>query len=56
MTDPLGTGTFADALGDMLSLVSTSYVPGYVTAIVAATAIGVGIAWLSRGLRRFKRA
>ncbi len=55
MTDPLGAGTFTGALQDLQSLVTTSYVPGYVTAIVAATAIGVGLAWLSRGLRRFKR-
>lgn len=55
MTDPLGTTTFNDAIGDLRDLVTTSYVPGYVTALVTATAIGVGIAWLGRGLARFKR-
>lgn len=55
MTDPLGVGIFDGALTDMQGLVTTSYVPGLVTAIVAAVAIGVGLSWLSRGLRRFKR-
>jgi hypothetical protein len=56
MTDPLGATTFNDAIGDLRDLVTTSYVPGFVTAIVTATAIGVGLAWLSKGLRRFKRS
>lgn len=55
MSDPLGAGTFTDAVSDLQGLVTTSYVPGYVTALVAAVAIGVGLAWLGRGLARFKR-
>jgi len=55
MTDPLGLTTFTDAITDLSGLVTTTYVPGLVTAIVTATAIGVGLSWLSRGLRRFKR-
>lgn len=55
LTDPLGSGVYTGALDDVESLVTTSYVPGLVAAVIAAVAIGIGITWLRRGIRSFKR-
>lgn len=55
MTDPLGSGVMSGAVDDVQALTTTSYLPVYVGALIAATAIGIGLAWLSRGLRRFKK-
>lgn len=54
MTDPLGSGTFTEAIGDISGLVTTSYVPGYVTAIVGAAALGIAFAWIGRAIGRFR--
>lgn len=55
MTDPLGSGVLSGAVDDVQSLTTTSYLPVYVGALVAATAIGVGLAWLRRGMNRFRK-
>jgi len=55
MTDPLGSGVYSGALTDVQTLVTTSYVPGLITAILAAVAIGIGLTWLRRGVCTFKR-
>lgn len=55
MTDPLGSGVLADAIDDVKGLVGGTYVPLYITAILGASAIGIAIAWFSRGINRFRR-
>lgn len=55
MTDPLGSGVYDGAISDVSTLVTGSYVPGIVLAIVTAVGIGIGFAWLRRGIRSFKR-
>lgn len=52
MTDPLGSGTLSDAVSDLQGLVTGTYVPVYITAMLAAIAIGVGLRWLNRGAKR----
>jgi len=51
LADPLGAGTIAGALTDLQGLITTTYVPLLVGAVVFGTAIGIGIRWLRRGLR-----
>lgn len=52
MTDPLGSGTMSDAVSDVQTLVTGTYLPIYIGAALSAIAIGVGLRWLFRGVRR----
>lgn len=52
MTDPLGSGVLQGAVDDMQGLVTTTYLPIYIGAMLAAIAIGVGLRWLNRGAKR----
>lgn len=54
MTDPLGGTVFTDALSDGRSLVTTSYVPGYVTMILFAAGLGIAFTWLARGINKLR--
>lgn len=54
MTDPLGGTVYTDALADGRTLVTTSYVPGYVAMILFAAGLGIAFVWLGRGLRRLR--
>lgn len=56
MTDPLGSGGMSGAVDDLQGLVTGTYVPVILGVIVTVTAIGVGFAWLRKGLRSFKRS
>lgn len=55
MTDPLGSGVLADGVADMKGLVTGSYIPVYITALLAAAAISTGLVWFGRGVSRFKK-
>lgn len=55
MSDPLGVGTFDGAGTDLMGLITTSYVPSYVTLIVFASGVGLGLTYLARGLRALRR-
>lgn len=55
MSDPLGAGVAQGAVTDLGGLATGSYVPVLVGAIVLSTGIGVGLAWMRRGLKTFKR-
>jgi len=52
MTDPLGTGTLAGAVDDVQALVTTTYVPIMVGAIIFGVALRVAFKWLGKASRR----
>lgn len=54
MTDPLGSGVLEGAIDDVKGLVAGTYVPLLIGAILATAAIGIAIAWFTRGVNRFR--
>lgn len=51
MTDPLGPGTLATAVTDVQGLLTGTYAPVMVGAIVFGAGLGIAFRWLRRGVR-----
>lgn len=50
LVDPLGTDTLSNAVGDMQTLLTGTYVPVLIGAILFGVAMGVGFRWLRRSV------
>lgn len=48
MTDPLGSGGLSGALTDVTDLLTGSYVPVMITAILFGVVLAIGFRWLRR--------
>lgn len=51
MTDPLGSGTLSGALTDITGLVTGTYVPVMVAAVLFGVGLGIAFRWLRRATR-----
>lgn len=51
LTDPLGTDTLSNAITDVQGLVTGTYMPLYVGAVIFGVALSIGIRWLRKGAR-----
>lgn len=51
MTDPLGAGGLADAVGDIQGLITGTYAPVMVGAILFGVGLGIAFRWLRRATR-----
>jgi len=51
MADPLGTGVLAGAVDDVTTLISGTYAPVMVGAILFGVALGIGFRWIRRATR-----
>jgi len=51
MSDPLGAGGLSGAVDDAQGLVTTSYVPVMIGAIVFGVVIRIGFKWLRKATR-----
>lgn len=50
LADPLGAGTLATAVADMQALITGTYVPVLIGAILFGVALAVGFRWLRRSV------
>lgn len=51
MTDPLGAGGLSDAVTDITGLISGTYAPVMVTAILFGVGLGIAFRWVRRATR-----
>lgn len=51
MTDPLGSGTLSGALDDITGLVTGTYAPVMVAAVLFGVGLGIAFRWLRRATR-----
>lgn len=51
LADPLGTGTLAGAVTDVQGLITGTYAPVMIGAILFGVALGIGFRWVRRATR-----